>query len=43
MSWRIKFRDDREAYTATKSDFIQSIETKARLRSDISENNSRTP
>ena len=34
-----KFRDDREAYTDAKSDFIKSIEAKARLlSSDVSGN-----
>ncbi|MBZ5500294.1 MAG: GrpB family protein [Acidobacteriia bacterium] len=33
-----KFRDDREAYTEAKNDFIRSIEAKAHLLSDVSEN-----
>jgi GrpB-like predicted nucleotidyltransferase (UPF0157 family) len=35
-----KFHEDREAYTAAKSDFIKSIEARARLRGNISDNGS---
>jgi len=33
-----QFRNDREAYTEAKSDFIKSVEAKARLHNCVSEN-----